>query len=1039
MTKTKESIFSPDLMEISDHAFSDEQACMDFLLPKTEIFSVKADDIHSRAERYVKAIRENKADIGIENFLQQYRLGTKEGITIMCLAEALLRIPDSHTANALIYDKLHSSDWEQHLGKSQSLFVNASTWGMMLTGKITGLGDMPSDGVGGVIGKLVSRMGEPIIREALKHAMHIISEQFVIGNTIEAAIKKAEEYEEKGYLLSYDMLGEGARTGTQAQIYYQSYLNAIDAVSKTTQKNQSLFEKPSISVKLSALHPKYYLLHFHSVMEELMPRLKTIIKKAVDNELCVSIDAEETYRLDISIAIFQELLADKDFNDYDGLGFVLQAYQKRAFHVIEHLGTLAKKNKRRIPIRLVKGAYWDQEVKRTQDMGLPDYPVFTRKSHTDVSYLACAAQITEYDDYFYPQFATHNALTVSSILEVLGGKMRFEFQRLYGMGETFYEQLVEKIPCRIYAPVGEHKELLPYLIRRLLENGANTSFINLLLDHDQPINQILADPISKAIRNDGYSNPDTPLPLEMYPDRRNSPGFDLGNMVHLNKLDNVVKEFSDHKWECSPIINGKDVGVKKHDVFCPFDKNRNIGAVGFCNAYNAGLALTSADNAFHKWSRTSVVERFVAIDKAASLLEKNMNEAIALCVYEAGKTVKDAIAEVREAIDYCRYYAAIARKNFEIPKAMSGPTGESNMLSLHGRGTFVCISPWNFPLAIFTGQIVAALLAGNTVVAKPAQQTSLIAGFMVKLLHEAGVPGNVLHLLPGTGEELGPVFINDLRVKGVAFTGSTETARKINISLANREGPIIPFIAETGGQNAMVVDSSALPEQALDDIITSAFESAGQRCSSLRVLYVQEFVADKYESLLSGALEQLKIGPTNDLTSDIGPVIDEKAKKSLLAHINNMSGSAKLVAKSKIDLDSDKNGHYVAPHIFEIKSITELSKEVFGPILHIVRYKSGEIERVIEEINSTGYGLTFGIHSRIEHKIEEIGVAIKAGNIYVNRSMIGAAVGVQPFGGQGLSGTGPKAGGPNYLMRFATERTVSVNTAAIGGNISLLS
>lgn len=1031
---------------ISENTFADEQESVKNLLSYTERFQQKSDEIFSRAERYVTGIREKASTSGVEGFLSQFKLGTHEGITIMCLAEALLRIPDSDTADQLIHDKLKGAEWEKYLGKSNSVFVNASTWGLMLSGGIVGMGEDDA-GVKSTVGRLVSKLGEPIVREALKKAMEILGTQFVLGCNIESALKKAKNFEKQGYLFSYDMLGEGARSEAQAKKFLKSYKDAITYIGKEANKSglktthnyikpkQDLFQRPGISVKLSAIHPRYEFTQQNRVMDELVPRLKEIIKHAMMNGLAVSIDSEEANRLDISLLVFKAIFEDKDFHDYDGIGFVLQAYQKRAIYVIDFLLELAKKHDRRIPIRLVKGAYWDAEIKRAQELGLENYPVFTRKSHTDVSYLACAAKILDEQKYFYPQFATHNALTVASILEI-AEKKEFEFQRLYGMGDNFYNEMVKKRPCRVYAPVGRYDELLPYLIRRILENGANTSFVNLVVDESEPIGKLLKSPMKKAIKNEGKPNPETPLPEEIFKTiRKNSLGFDVAYAKHNKIVSDSLSEFSNKSWHSAPIINCADISGKKSVVYSPND-GKQIGTCVFANEKNIDDAIISAKKSFQDWNLLGVEKRADILDKTADLIENNRAEIISLCIAEAGKTIPDAISEVREAADFCRYYANQARDEFVIKKLPS-ITGENNSLQFSGKGIFACISPWNFPVAIFAGQIAAALVSGNAVIAKPAEQSPLSAYLITRIFYEAGVPKDVLNFIPGDGE-IGAAMVSDENVSGVVFTGSTETARKINIALAARNAPIATLIAETGGQNAMIVDSSALPEQVIDDIMKGSFNSAGQRCSALRVAYLQEDVADKIIELLSGAMQEIKIGNPLEIDTDIGPVIDLEAKKNLSAYITKMEKQAKTIAKVKLPSNLPE-GNFIAPHVFEIKSISELEREVFGPILHIIRFKHNELDRVLDEINATGYGLTFGIHSRIEHKVEYIKKRIHAGNIYVNRSQIGAVVGVHPFGGVGLSGTGPKAGGPNYLMRFVDEKVVSTNTSAIGGNIALLS
>jgi RHH-type proline utilization regulon transcriptional repressor/proline dehydrogenase/delta 1-pyrroline-5-carboxylate dehydrogenase len=832
------------------------------------------------------------------------------------------------------------------------------------------------------------------------------------------------------------MLGEGARTFTQAEDYFTSYLHAIHALGKTTSKDMPMFDKPSISIKLSALHPRYELTQAKRLIDEMLPKLEALVSQAAEYNLAVTIDAEETSRLDISLQLFEQLLQHPSLKGFGGIGLAVQAYQKRAWYVLDYLHSLAEQCSTRIPVRLVKGAYWDAEIKLAQQLGLPGYPVFTEKHHTDVSYLACAAFLLDRQHSFYPQFATHNAHTVSAILEYAEAK-EFEFQKLHGMGEALHDMVLKENPhvkCRIYAPTGKHKELLPYLIRRMLENGSSTSFIHQLGDETISIRDLIEDPISYTKHQQAKPNPAIALPEAIYHSapacfaRKNSTGFDLGNLHQLSQLQNTLESFQSASWN-TDTLKGEST-----TTYRPFDTASAVGQVVHANAEHIEQALTQASTAFKCWSLTSATYRASILEKAADLIEERRDEAIALCIHEAGKTLVDAIAEIREAADFCRYYAALSRMQFS-DFALTGPTGESNIFSLHGRGIFLCISPWNFPMAIFTGQVTAALAAGNCVIAKPAGQTPLIAHFVVKLLHEAGIPNDVLHFMPASGALTGEKLVADTRISGIAFTGSTTTARNINQTLAAREGTIIPFIAETGGQNAMIVDSTALLEAAVDDIILSAFNSAGQRCSALRVLYVQDDIADAMITLLKGAMEALTIGNPAHISTHVGPVIDKPAQEKLLAHISHMHAVGKFIAKAEAP---SSNGFFVAPHAFEIDSIKVLKEEVFGPVLHVIRFASHELDKVIADINSTGYGLTFGVHSRVEERINYLRQHIHAGNMYVNRNMIGAVVGVQPFGGEGLSGTGPKAGGAHYLLRFAHERTFTNNIAAIGGNITLL-
>ncbi len=997
-----------EISDISSRAFMDEEQTVKILLENVEPLAAIESDIMKRAVDWTQQIRETGLGHGVEAFLHSYSLNTSEGVALMCLAEALLRIPDKNTADMLINDCFKGHEWTKHT-ISDDWMISLSGWGLFLTGKIIDFGQNPQASITNTLKKLVNRVGEPLIRESLKKAMQLIGGQFVLGENIEQALKHSSYY--KAYRFSYDILGEGARSDEQAKNYTNSYLEGISLIAKTISKDTPLFSVPSISVKLSALHARYQLTKREQVMNELLPRLIEIILHAKQAGMMVSIDAEESSRLDIELEIFEKLLENPEFAGWNGIGFVLQAYQKRAFYIIDWLAQKAKKHNIIIPVRLVKGAYWDSEIKWAQLLGLPSYPVFTRKEHTDISYMACAAKILAQCEIFYPQFATHNARTISTIIslsEKYGWeKGSFEFQRLHGMGEALHNIIVKHMPSRIYAPIGAHKDLLAYLIRRLLENGANSSFVHLLLDRGKSVQEILADPVATAKANMSFYNPSIPLPQNLYgTQRKNSAGIDFGNKAQLKALLDGTAPFIK-----LPLPDIKDTSMEE-----------------------LHSAITTAKKAFPKWEATTVEERAKILERCGDLIEESAHELIALCVREAGKTLPDSISEIREAADFCRFYAAEARMIMN-PNLISGPTGENNVLSMHPRGIFACISPWNFPLAIFIGQVVASLVTGNCVIAKPAEQTPVIAKRAVDILYEAGIPRDVLHLIAGKGETIGAELVTNKSINGVVFTGSLETSGHIQKSLATR-GDLIPLIAETGGQNCMVVDSSALIEQAVDDIIISAFNSAGQRCSALRVLYVQQDIADKLLTLLTGAMQELKIGDPYKLDTDIGAVIDAQAQAKLLAHIAYMKKTAKFIASSP--LPENLAGYFVAPHIFEISDISEPQREIFGPILHIIRFPSDALEQVADNINSTGYGLTFGIHSRINKNINLLAAKVRAGNIYVNRNMIGATVGVQPFGGEGLSGTGFKAGGPHYLLRFLSERTTSINIAAIGGNIAML-
>ncbi len=1010
----KQSATSADagarLFEISSVALIDETDAVAALLARVSAMEAKDAVIRARAHALIKNQRARGSANTIEAFLQSYGLSTKEGIAMLCLAEALLRIPDAHTADALIDDTFASGNWKQHLGGSDSTLVNASTWALMLTGEVLSLDK--GDDLVSWFGGLIKRSGEPVIRNALRGGMKFLGGQFVMGESIEDAMSNARAEEKKSYTLSYDILGEGARTDAQAQGYIQSYLDAIQKIAAGTQA-KNLFERPGISVKLSALHPRYTATQSDRVMAELLPRLKSILREAVKYNIAVSIDAEEANRLDLELELYRNLLHDPELKTFGGIGFVLQAYGKRAIHVAEWLRDLSAELNRSIPVRLVKGAYWDSEIKHAQVMGLSGYPVFTRKNYTDLSYLACA-EVLLASPHIYAQFATHNALTAATIIEVATAHGRaadsFEFQRLHGMGESLHDQLLEHHRCRIYAPVGAHKDLLAYLIRRLLENGANTSFVHLLLDNATPIDELTESPIAQARALKGEPNPEIPLPQDIYGmSRANSQGFELGLRYQREQLQQAI----------SAALKVIPEAPKKLDVS------------------QMKSAMDRAVKAAPAWDATPVAERARILRYAAHLMEERRPQFLALAVAEGKKNFNDAVAELRETVDFLRYYADQAERVFA-PQTLPGPTGESNVLTLHGRGVFVCISPWNFPLAIFVGQVAAALAAGNAVLSKPADQTPRIAAAAVALLHEAGVPHDAVQLVYGSGANVSAALLSDKRLGGVCFTGSTATAKTIQHTLAGKDGPIVPFIAETGGQNVMIVDSSALLEQAVDDIITSAFGSAGQRCSAARAVLVQQEVAPALRELLVGAMNELRVGPAHAITTDVSPVIDAKARDGLLAHIEAMKRTARWHHHSPLTAN-DSQETYVSPHVFGLDSLDQLTEEQFGPILHFFTYKAKDLDKVIDQIHGLGYGLTFGLHTRLRSTMEHVLNRVHVGNRYVNRSMIGAVVGVQPFGGEGLSGTGPKAGGPHYLLRFAHERTTTINTAAIGGNVELLS
>jgi RHH-type transcriptional regulator, proline utilization regulon repressor / proline dehydrogenase / delta 1-pyrroline-5-carboxylate dehydrogenase len=981
----------------------DDGAIAAELLAGCRLKSEQERRIDQTATRLIEAIRANDDRLGgVEDMLREFALSTKEGLALMVLAEALLRVPDARTADRFIEDKLGEGDFIHHETKSSAFLVNASAWALGMSARVIQPGETPQ----GTLGRLAKRIGAPAVRAATRQAMRLMGSHFVLGETIEAALARAKAQSARSPRYSFDMLGEGARTAEDAERYFDAYARAIEAIGRAA-GDRALPDRPGISVKLSALHPRFEAVSHARVMAELVPRLVDLARRAKAFDLNFTVDAEEADRLELSLDVIAATLAEPALAGWDGFGLAVQAYQKRAAEVIGYIDLLARAHHRRLMVRLVKGAYWDTEIKRAQERGLDGYPVFTRKAMTDLNYIGCARQLLSLRPRLFPQFATHNALTVATVLELADGTGGFEFQRLHGMGEALYARLGEDRPdiaYRTYAPVGSHRDLLAYLVRRLLENGANSSFVALAADDAVPVETLLRRPADIIGSPGGARHANIPLPREMLPQRINSGGIEFGERAALTKLL---------------------AAVAAAKVAAP-------GSVTDATPAEANAAIAAAREGFRSWSATTALQRAAALEGAADLLERRGPHFIALLRREGGKTLDDALSEVREAADFCRYYAGQGRKLFDDAEAMPGPTGESNVLLLRGRGTFVAISPWNFPLAIFLGQVTAALMAGNSVVAKPAEQTPLIAAEAVKLLHEAGIPASALHLVQGDGR-IGAALVAHPDIAGVVFTGSTEVARAINRSLAAKDGPIVPLIAETGGINAMIVDATALPEQVADDAVTSAFRSAGQRCSALRLLFVQDDVADRMIEMIAGAARELKIGDPSDPATHIGPVIDTEAKARLGAHIERMKREARVHLAG-----SAPDGNYVAPHIFELKDASELTEEVFGPILHVVRYAPDRLEHVLRAIESTGFGLTLGIHSRIDDTIEAIIARLWTGNIYVNRNMIGAVVGVQPFGGHGLSGTGPKAGGPHYLARFATEQTVTVNTAAAGGNAALM-
>ncbi len=1029
-------------MKIRQATCADEKAVVDGLLHDSGLTTEQVEGVRRQSITLVERCRQMSHKAGtLDAFLQEFGLSNNEGIALMCLAEALLRVPDEETANRLIAEKIQSGDWGAHKGKSSSGFVNASVWGLMLTGRVIRLDDSVTDDTGSWMQRLVTSLGEPVVRQAVLQAMRIMGGQYVLGRGIDEGLKKGTADNRPGTRFSFDMLGEGARTDGDAKKYFDAYASAIASI-REAGKNSSVIQSNGISVKLSALHPRYEYSQKRRVMAELLPRVRELAVMAKAGDMGFSIDAEECDRLDISLDIFEALARDAALAGWDGLGFVLQAYQKRAHLVADWLVELARDASRQFMVRLVKGAYWDSEIKHAQEQGLADYPVFTRKCHTDVSYQICAERLLAAQDVIYPQFATHNAHTVALIQALTADGKSFEFQRLHGMGHLLYDEVQDKsegTAVRVYAPVGDHKDLLPYLVRRLLENGANSSFVNRFLDAKVAPEELLRDPAAESLSQPIRRHPQISVPRELYLAETapwlNAWGIDLADPISVAALLQKIPS-TDKPLLAAPIVSGVHLEGKKFPVNNPARPEQVVGHVIEADQAAIELALAHATLSQYDWNTSGVEVRAACLERAAELLERDCEALMALIVVEAGRTIEDALSEVREAVDFCRYYAQQGRMQFAQPRPLPGPTGEINELSLHGRGVFLCISPWNFPLAIFTGQIVAALVAGNSVIAKPAEQTPLIAARAIALLLEAGIPADVLHLLPGDGARVGGSLVTDPRVSGVVFTGSTGTAKLINRQLAEREGPIVPLIAETGGLNVMLVDATALPEQVVDDVVASAFQSAGQRCSALRVMYLQEDIADSVIQMLSGAMRELELGDPAALATDIGPVINLDARHMLEQYEQRMAVEATLLARCELKPDP-AGGHFIAPQVYEIQRLSQLPGEVFGPVLHIIRYKVRDMPQILEDINVSGYGLTLGIHSRIDGFASEVFNATRVGNTYINRNMVGAVVGVNPFGGQGLSGTGPKAGGPHYLLRFATEKTRTDNVVAKGGNTQL--
>ncbi|MFM1813439.1 MAG: hypothetical protein RLZ98_134 [Pseudomonadota bacterium] len=1040
----------PDRDEVGAYHLFDEKKLVGALVERALFTEDERRRMEELARRLVRAVRDSgESKAGIDAFMMEYGLSSEEGVILMCLAESLLRIPDADTADKLIAEKIGGGQWDRHIGHSDSLFVNASTWGLMLSGQVVRLGKDRGSSISTLLGRMVAKSGEPVIRQALRQAMRVLGNQFVMGRTIQEALKVSQALEAKGYRISYDMLGEAAWTEADARRYFERYMSAIDAVGRSagplfSKHPDALMERPGISVKLSAIHARYEPGKAVRLADELVPRIIELAKRAREQALVLTIDAEEQDLLDISLRIFGTVAMHPELRGWPGLGIAVQAYGKRAIPTLRWLRRLHAKTGARIPVRLVKGAYWDSEIKWAQERGLAGYPVFTQKLHTDVSYIACMRLLLSDPQAFYPQVATHNAQT-AAVAHVAAGRGEFEYQKLYGMGDALYEAVngddAIGRPCRIYAPVGGHEDLLAYLVRRLLENGANTSFVNRIADERLPIDEIVRDPVRRAEQElgSGTWEPVIPPPGDIYlPERRNSLGLALAEPHVRSQLLDDIGEVLKGTFAAGPIVNGNATldGAGRRAVACPHDLSQRIGTVLDANDAQVERAIAVACTSFHEWDRAGGSYRARVLDAAADLFERNRARLMAVMVREAGKTLENAQADLREAVDFLRYYAVEARRLFQGPIELKGPTGEKNELELRARGAVACIAPWNFPIAIFTGQVAAALAAGNSVLAKPAEQTPITAYLAVRLLHEAGVPPNVLHLLPGDGR-VGAALVRDPRVKAIAFTGSNETAWIIQRALADRRAAIIPFIAETGGINAMIADSSALPEQVVRDCVRSAFDSAGQRCSAARVLFVQEEIAGKTLEMLAGAVTALDLGDPLSYATDVGPVIDEASLDMLEAYKAKMYREAKMLVDPPVPADC-RVGTYVSPAVFEIDGVAKLEREVFGPILHVIRYGQGRLDEVIEAINGMGYGLTLGVHSRVAAVADHVAEHARVGNIYVNRNQIGAVVGVQPFGGEGLSGSGPKAGGPNYVIRFATERVRATDITATGGNVQLL-
>jgi len=1031
MIKKLNTALNIKLQNVSAYSFTNEVRHIESISPLVTFSFRQKDRIARKSAALIDKIKENNS-FSMEQFFNKYNLTTQEGKALVGLAECLIRIPDNHTAIDLVKDKLAGKNWKQYIDLPQIKVIEFASIGLYISGQIANV-------FNNIKTNILSKASEPIFTASLKYAISVIGKEFIIGEYIDEAIEKAKTSKNLRY--SFDLLGEASRTFEQAEIYYNRYVIAINKIAQHFPYDPSipLKDRPNLSIKLTALYPRLELLHLDKIKQHLVPKLLSMVVKMAENGISVSFDAEESYRLDIYLEVVTAIISDPKLSGFEGVGFVVQAYQKRALKVLEYIVDLSIHLNKKIPVRLVKGAYWDTEIKHAQTHSLSDYTVFTQKEYTDANYIACAKYMLSQAQYIFAQFATHNAITVATI-EELAGNIDFEFQKLYGMGDTLHKELLNTHNIRVYAPVGITHDLLAYLMRRMLENGANSSFVHM-------VNKMSTKHLVSAV----YSNEiwvnnlhtkqhkTLPLPYKIYKNRETAIGFDLGDKMHIKSLTTNIEKFKNNIYNVGAIIDGKEIlnARKAIDHFRPGNYAEKIGSASYIGEIELNQAMEVCHNYWPTWNSICVSERAKILHTIADLFHKHEFEILSILIRESGKSIKDAIAEIHEAIDFCKYYAIQAELIMQ-DKILPGVTGEQNTLSLEGRGAFLCISPWNFPLAIFTGQIVAALVTGNTVVAKAADQTPIIANYVVKLMHQSGIPQKALQLVIASGNTIGQHLTSHQALAGIVFTGSTATAHKINLTLAQNGRAIIPFIAETGGQNAMIVDSSALLEQVTDDVIASAFHSAGQRCSALRILYIQDEIYEPLKRMLIGAIDTLKIGDTVDFANDIGPVIDKSAMDNLIAHIEDMKERKFHILTKHSHNGMAKDGYYFYPHIIEVHKISDIPGEKFGPILHIVKYSSKDLDKVIDEINDCGFGLTFGIHSRIEERIDYIKNRIRVGNIYANRSIIGAQVESQPFGGRGLSGTGFKAGGPHYLLRFITEKTTSINLTAIGGNIDLL-